>query len=206
MASLAPKAYSSGRLSTSSTTVSATPVPTSKAKVLPKITWALSRSPLPRWMENSGEPPMPNRLAKAVTMERMGKVSPRPVKALPAASGRRPMYMRSTTLYSTLISWATVMGRARRRMFPATLPLEKSFVWVFAMWGIPFLSGGVCCFINYCTGIAPKMQAAAPKCPASKKCGGSQLPFVYNPPREGRTAKTQVFSQIRAFQAGGLVV
>ena len=131
---------------------------------------------------------------------------PRPVKALPAASGRRPMYMRSTTLYSTLISWATVMGRARRRMFPATLPLEKSFVWVFAMWGIPFLSGGVCCFINYCTGIAPKMQAAAPKCPASKKCGGSQLPFVYNPPRERRTAKTQVFSQIRAFQAGGLVV
>ena len=69
---------------------------------------------------------MPNRLAKAVTMEMMGKVSPRPVRALPAASGRRPMYMRSTTLYSTLMSWATVIGRARRRIFPATLPWEKS--------------------------------------------------------------------------------
>ena len=43
------------------------------------------------------------------------------------------MYIRSTTLYSTLISWATVMGTARRRMFPATLPLEKSFVWVVVM-------------------------------------------------------------------------
>ena len=38
------------------------------------------------------------------------------------------MYIRSTTLYSTLISWATVIGRAKRRMLPATLPLEKSLV------------------------------------------------------------------------------
>ena len=78
--------------------MSTTPVPTSSAKVLPMISLAFSVLFLPRSMENSGEPPMPNRFAKAVTMEMMGKVSPSPVRALPAASGRRPMYIRSTTL------------------------------------------------------------------------------------------------------------
>ena len=63
------------------TAVSTTPVPTSRAKVFPMIFRALSRSPRPRSMENRGEPPMPNRLAKAVTMEMMGKVSPTPVRA-----------------------------------------------------------------------------------------------------------------------------
>ena len=188
------------------TAVSTTPVPTSREKVLPIICRALSRWPRPRSMENRGEPPMPNRLAKAVTMEMMGNVRPMPVRASAAALGRWPMYIRSTTLYSTLMSWATVMGRASRKMLLDTLPLEKSLVWVLVMGCIRSFLGEVCCFINYFTGNPPKMQAAVPKCPASKKCGGSPLPFVYNQPREGGTAKTQVLGQIRAFQAGRLVL
>ncbi len=59
---------------------------------------ARSSSPFPRAMEQRGAPPIPKRLAKAVMMEMMGKVSPRPVRARVAASGMWPMYIRSTTL------------------------------------------------------------------------------------------------------------
>ena len=52
-----------------------------------------------------------------------------------------PMYIRSTTLYSTLISWATVMGIASRRMLPETLPWEKSLVLVMKQFAV--LSGRI---------------------------------------------------------------
>ena len=88
---------------------------------------ASSFSPLPRQMEHRGEPPMPHRLAKPIKMEMMGRHSPRPVRA--RWPGRRPRYIRSTTLYRILMSWATVMGTAMAMILRAILPWEKSF-WV----------------------------------------------------------------------------
>ena len=55
------------------------------------ISSASSLLPRPRSMEHSGAPPMPNKLANAITMEIMGRQSPRPVKASVAFSGIRPM-------------------------------------------------------------------------------------------------------------------
>ena len=68
---------------------------------------------------------MPQRLAKPMRMDMMGMVSPRPVRD--RWPGRRPKYIRSTTLYRTLMSWASVMGAAKVRMVLGMLPLEKSF-------------------------------------------------------------------------------
>ena len=49
-------------------------------------------------MEKSGEPPIPNKFAKAVMMVRMGKVMPTPVRASAPTPGICPRYIRSTTL------------------------------------------------------------------------------------------------------------
>ena len=87
-------------------------------------------------MEQSGAPPMPKSCVNAEMMLMMGKVRPMPVSASVEASGRWPMYMRSTTLYSTLISCAAVIGTARLMMQRATLPLEKSF---FVSANAPFI-------------------------------------------------------------------
>ena len=57
------------------------------ANVFPIIFSARSSSFLPRSIEKRGAPPVPNKFAKAVTMEMMGNVSPIPVRALAAASG-----------------------------------------------------------------------------------------------------------------------
>ena len=48
--------------------------------------------------EKSGEPPIPNKFAKAVMMVRMGKVMPTPVRASAPTPGICPRYIRSTTL------------------------------------------------------------------------------------------------------------
>ncbi len=104
------------------------PQRTIRMKELPMIASASVSLPRPLSMEQRGAPPMPNRLAKAITMEMIGRQSPKPVRAMVASSGIRPIKIRSTILYNTLISWAKVMGRASRRMFPTTLPLEKSFL------------------------------------------------------------------------------
>lgn len=58
-------------------------VPDNKSivKEFPMIFCARSVSLAPRDMENKGAPPMPNRLAKAVMIVIIGRVSPIPVKA-----------------------------------------------------------------------------------------------------------------------------
>ncbi len=91
MASLAPNRYSSGFLNASTSAVSTRPVPSSMVKVLPIISAAWASSPRPRAMEKSGAPPVPNRLANAMTMDRMGKVTPTPVSAAEDAPGMWPM-------------------------------------------------------------------------------------------------------------------
>ena len=55
-------------------------------------------SPRPRAMEQSGAPPLPQRLAKAVMMYVTGITSPMPVKASRPMLSMWPMKARSTTL------------------------------------------------------------------------------------------------------------
>ena len=100
--------------------VTAPPKISRRVKALPITRSASSRSPRPRQIEHRGAPPVPHRLAKPMMMDTMGMVSPSPVSA--RCPGSRPRYIRSTTLYSTLISWAAVMGTARDMIFFAMLP------------------------------------------------------------------------------------
>ena len=79
VASLAPNKYSMGRLNTSPTTVRIRPTITIMAKEFPIIASASSLFPLPRSMEQRGAPPIPKRLAKAMTMDITGRQSPNPV-------------------------------------------------------------------------------------------------------------------------------
>lgn len=72
-------------------TVRSRPHSTIIIKELPMMASASSWFPLPRWMEHKGAPPMPNRLAKAMTMEIIGRQSPSPVSAMVAFSGMRPI-------------------------------------------------------------------------------------------------------------------
>ena len=88
-------------------------------------------------MEHSGAPPIPNRLAKADTMEITGKHNPSPVNAKVPVPGILPIYIRSTILYSKLIICAAVMGSASSKIRRLTLPTEKS-VWFEAMLHISF--------------------------------------------------------------------
>ena len=120
-----------GRRNARHSTVRPAPKRSSRAKELPMMRSASSFSPLPRWMEHRGAPPMPHRLAKAMRMEMMGRHRPSPVRA--RWPGRRPRYIRSTTLYRMLMSWATVMGRAMWTILRAIPPLEKSFCPGFAV-------------------------------------------------------------------------
>ena len=78
-------------------------------------------------MEHRGAPPVPHRLAKAVMMYVTGMTSPMPVKASRPTDSIWPMNARSTTLYRTTVSCATVSGMARDRIFWGMLPREKSF-------------------------------------------------------------------------------
>jgi len=98
VASLAPNRYRSGRLNKSPATVSRKPEIRRRQKELPMMSSASCSRPFPRAMEHSGAPPMPNRLAKAMTMEMMGRHSPSPVRDRVAFSGRRPIYIRSMIL------------------------------------------------------------------------------------------------------------
>ena len=60
-------------------------------KELPIISSASSISPRPRAIEQSGAPPIPNRLAKAIIIEISGKHSPSPPIANVATSGILPI-------------------------------------------------------------------------------------------------------------------
>ena len=70
-----------GRWRARNTAVTAAPKISSSVKALPITRSASSVSPLPRWMEHRGAPPVPHRLAKPMTMEMMGITSPSPVRA-----------------------------------------------------------------------------------------------------------------------------
>ena len=70
----------------------------SSTKAFPIICSASSSSPAPLAIEKSGAPPIPNRLAKAITIVIIGNANPSPVKDKVAFSGILPMYILSTTL------------------------------------------------------------------------------------------------------------
>ena len=91
MASLAPKRYSMGRLNIRPRTVSRIPTATIITKELPMMASASFSFPLPLSMEHKGAPPMPKRLAKAITMDMMGRQRPSPVRERVAFSGIIPI-------------------------------------------------------------------------------------------------------------------
>ncbi len=91
VASEAPNRYSMGRFSTSPRMVSARPQMIIIIKEFPMIASASWSFPFPRWMEHKGAPPMPNKLAKAITMDIIGRQSPSPVRAMVAFWGMRPI-------------------------------------------------------------------------------------------------------------------
>lgn len=63
-------------------------------------------------MDARGAPPMDTSAAKAEMAVISGKQTPTPVSAVSPISGRWPMYMRSTMLYNTLMTCATMAGTA----------------------------------------------------------------------------------------------
>ena len=91
VSSEAPKAMSTGSLIMENTVVSTAAKISSKVVELPKIFSAPSRSPAPRRMEARGAPPMPAKAVKAEMSMRMGKVMPRPVRAVRPTSGMWPI-------------------------------------------------------------------------------------------------------------------
>ena len=80
-----------GRFRAKPSTVSTAPTISIRRKELPMIFSASSLRPAPRSMEHRGAPPMPNRLANAITTEITGRHSPSPVRDRVAWSGIRPM-------------------------------------------------------------------------------------------------------------------
>ena len=62
-----------------------------KENAFPIISSARSLSPLPLAIEHSGDPPIPNKFAKAIIIEIKGKHNPRPLIANEATSGNLPI-------------------------------------------------------------------------------------------------------------------
>ena len=91
VASEAPKAISTGRWMSWNTTVSTAEAHRSRVTELPRMRSAPSRSPAPRRMEARGAPPWPAKAAKAEIRVMMGKVTPRPVRAVPPMTGMWPI-------------------------------------------------------------------------------------------------------------------
>ena len=91
VSSEAPKAMSRGSLTMENRVVRTAARQSSRVAEFPKISSAPSRSPAPRWMEARGAPPMPAKAVKAEISIRMGKVTPRPVRAVRPTSGMWPM-------------------------------------------------------------------------------------------------------------------
>ena len=84
-------------------------------------------------MAARAEPPMPTRLPKADITTISGRLTPRAAMDwVPCWPGRFPMYIRSTILYSALITWAAMAGTAslsiRRPIpsFPRSVDFGKS--------------------------------------------------------------------------------
>ena len=142
-------------------------------------------------------------------MEMMGEGQPQALsERCRRRRGRRPMYMRSTTLYSTLISWATVMGRASRKMLPATLPLEKSFVWggCHVRGPGPFCVKIGCLFQLFYrkpVKVASGCQKASGRNSLSQNSPRLGAPFCEESTKRENLAKNQTSSQIQGFSKGG---
>ena len=96
-----------------------------RQNAFPMIRPAAPSSPRPLAWENSGAPPIPHRLANATMMLTAGAQMPMPVRASRPVSAIRPMYIRSTRLYSTFMICAAIMGPAMRRMLEGMLPMAK---------------------------------------------------------------------------------
>ena len=91
VSSEAPKAIRAGSLMMEKTVVSRAAKISSRVAEVPRIFSAPSRSPAPRRMEARGAPPMPAKAVKAEISIRMGKVTPRPVRAVRPTSGMWPI-------------------------------------------------------------------------------------------------------------------
>ena len=90
-------------------------------------------------LENNGVPPEPNKFANAVTISKIGNVTPTPVSASTDVSEICPIYMRSTVLYKTFTNCASTIGTARRRIVLEIGPFEKSsFFFISAAILLPF--------------------------------------------------------------------
>ena len=127
--SLAPKASSRSRLQISKTAVSAAATASSKVKQPAMVRSAFSFWPLPMKMDARGAPPPPASAAKADTIIMSGIHTPTPVSARLPTSGIWPIYIRSTMLYSILISWATTVGTASRNSsFPTGAVPRSAFL------------------------------------------------------------------------------
>ena len=132
VASLAPKAYSTGRLTSCSTTVSTTAIAIRQAVLAPRMRSAFPKLPRPSSIEARGAPPEPISWAKAVTASRMGKQMPMPVIAASPTSGIWPMNRRSMIVYEALAPCATIVGTDIDRASLATgfVPSPESSVLV----------------------------------------------------------------------------
>ena len=118
MSALAPNHHRNCRLSRKNSRLSPTASPSSRRKQLDSSWEAPSWSPLPSFMPISGVPPRPTSREKEESRAIMGPQTPTPARARLPASSICPMNIRSTMLYSTLISWASMVGMARRSSSP----------------------------------------------------------------------------------------
>ena len=113
VSSLAPNKYNKGFFANNPIVIKMQLQIISIAKEFPIIFSALLSSPLPLAIEQSGAPPMPNKLVNAVISIIIGKVMPSPVNANVEFCAKCPIYILSTKLYKTFINCATVIGIAR---------------------------------------------------------------------------------------------
>ena len=124
----------------STTAVRTTPNNTSRTSPALNTFSASSRFFSPKKMLASGAPPMPTRLLNALTMRVMGNTTPSPASASVPMPAMLPTYMRSTRLYSKLMTCATTAGTAS---FATSLPtgaVPRSIAPCFAFISRPALT------------------------------------------------------------------
>ena len=105
-----------------------TEITASIRKLLASIFFASFSLPSPILMLMSGEPPIPTSEANADIIVTMGPQTPTPARAFSPISAIFPMYIRSTTLYSTFTNWASMEGMAilMTSRFMSSLPRSFS--------------------------------------------------------------------------------
>ena len=110
LASLAPKARSTGSFVACRMTVSVRAMATRNAALVPRMRSAFLKLPRPSSMDALGAPPAPISDANAVTASRIGKQMPTPVIAASPTSGICPMNSRSMMVYEAFAACATMVG------------------------------------------------------------------------------------------------